>query len=74
MQFYIKIYNAILYQKFTLRYKLTFNLILSKYHCIFLYKCGQNNVILFDKKTRSMQLLEREGLNNSSLVTLSTKK
>ena len=44
-------YNAFLYisyQKFTFQYKLTFNLILSKYS-IFLYKCGQNNDILFDQ-------------------------
>ena len=37
-------YYAILYsgyQKFTFRYKLTFNLIFSKYHSIFLFKCGQ---------------------------------
>ena len=28
----------------------------------------------FDQQTRSTQLLEREGPNNSSLITLSTKK
>ena len=46
------LYSAILYigyQKFTFQYKLTFNLIFSKYHSIFLYKGGQNNVILLDQ-------------------------
>ena len=69
-------YNAILYivyQKFTFKY--TFNLSFSKYHPIFSINVVKIT-LSFSIKRPSMQLLEgvREGPNNSSLITLSTKK
>ena len=69
-------YNVILYivyQKFTFKY--TFNLIFSKYHPIFSINVVKIT-LSFSIKRPSMQLLERvrEGPNNSSLITLSTKK
>ena len=66
--------NAILYivyQKFTFQY--TFNLIFSKYHSIFSINVVKI-MLSFSINRPSMQLLEREGPNNSSLITLSTKK
>ena len=66
-------YNAILYivyQKFTFQY--TFNLIFSKYHSIFSINVVKI-MLSFSLNRPSMQLLECEGPNNSSLITLRTK-
>ena len=63
-------YNAILYhQKFTFQY--TFNLIFSKYHSIFSINVVKI-MLSFSISRPSMQLLEREEPNNSSLITLRT--
>ena len=65
-------YNAILYigyQKFTFQY--TFNLVFSKYQrSIHVVKI----MLSFSINRPCLQLLEREGPKNSSLITLSTKK
>ena len=62
-------YNAILYigyQKFTFQY--TFNLFFSKYHSTFSIHVVKT-ILSFSIKRPSMQLLELDGPNNSSLST-----
>ena len=67
-------YNAILYigyQKFTFQY--TLNHILSKHHSIFSIHVVKI-MLSFSINRPSLQLLGREGPNNSGLLALSTKK
>ena len=66
-------YNAIVYigyQKFTFQYN--FSLVFSKYRSIFSIHVVKI-MLSFSISRPSMQLLKREGPNNSSLITLSTK-
>ena len=67
-------YNAILYigyQKFTFQY--TLNHTFSKHHSIFSIHVVKI-MLSFSINRPSLQLLGREGPNNSGLLTLSTKK
>ena len=67
-------YTAILYigyQKLTFQY--TFNLIFSKHHSTFSVRVVKI-MLSFSVNRPSIQLLEHEGPNDGSLISLSTKK